>query len=70
MGGQTAGGIALAKADLTPTLLAPTTALPGGRQYALHPAMTGLAGLFNSGKAAISKVDHVQDPDLSMRHPP
>ncbi|MCO5357231.1 DUF1501 domain-containing protein [Acidovorax kalamii] len=51
--GQTAGGIALAKADLTPTLLAPTTALPGGRQYALHPAMTGLAGLFNSGKAAV-----------------
>ncbi|RQO81620.1 DUF1501 domain-containing protein [Acidovorax sp. FJL06] len=51
--GQTAGGIALAKADLTPTLLTPTTALPGARQYALHPAMTGLAGLFNSGKAAV-----------------
>jgi uncharacterized protein (DUF1501 family) len=51
--GQTAGGIALAKADLTPTLLTPTTALPGNRQYALHPAMTGLAGLFNSGKAAV-----------------
>ncbi|PJI99545.1 uncharacterized protein (DUF1501 family) [Acidovorax sp. 69] len=52
-GGQTAGGIALAKAALAPTLLTPTTALPGGRQYALHPAMTGLAGLFNSGKAAV-----------------
>ena len=51
--GQTAGRIALARAALTPTLLAPTTALPGGRQYALHPAMTGLAGLFNSGKAAV-----------------
>ena len=51
--GQTAGGIALAKAALTPTLLTPTTPLPGGRQYALHPAMTGLAGLFNSGKAAV-----------------
>lgn len=51
--GQTAGGIALAKADLTPTLLTPTAALPGGRQYALHPAMTGLTGLFNSGKAAV-----------------
>ena len=51
--GQTAGGIALAKADLTPTLLTPTTALPGNRQYALHPAMTGLAGLFNNGKAAV-----------------
>ena len=51
--GQTAGGIALAKAALTPTLLNPTTALPGGRQYALHPSMTALAGLFNSGKAAV-----------------
>ena len=51
--GQTAGGIALAKADLTPTLLTPTSALPGNRQYALHPAMTGLAGLFNGGKAAV-----------------
>ncbi|MBX9833804.1 MAG: DUF1501 domain-containing protein, partial [Burkholderiaceae bacterium] len=52
-GGQSAGGIALAKADLAATLLNPTTPLPGGRQYALHPAMTGLAGLFNSGKAAV-----------------
>jgi len=51
--GQTAGGIALAKAALTPTLLNPTLALANGRQYALHPAMTGLAGLFNSGKAAV-----------------
>jgi uncharacterized protein (DUF1501 family) len=52
-GGQTAGGIALAKADLTPTLLSPTTPLANGRQFALHPSMTGLAGLFNSGKAAV-----------------
>ena len=51
--GQTAGGIALAKADLVATLLNPTTALAGGRQYALHPAMTGLSGLFNSGQAAV-----------------
>jgi uncharacterized protein (DUF1501 family) len=51
--GQTAGGIALAKASLTPTLLSPTTALPGGRQYALHPSMTGMAGLFNAGQAAV-----------------
>ena len=55
--GQTAGGIALAKADLTATLLAPTAAptdvLGQARQYALHPAMTGLAGLFNSGQAAV-----------------
>lgn len=58
--GQGAAGIAIAKSALTPTLLAPTTALsnplnPSGPelQYALHPAMTGLAGLFNAGKAAV-----------------
>lgn len=55
--GRTAGGIALAQAALTPTLLVPTTAPvdPQGRvrQYALHPAMTGLANLFNSGQAAV-----------------
>jgi uncharacterized protein (DUF1501 family) len=55
--GQTAGGIALAKAALTPTLLAPTLApvdvLGQNRQYALHPSMTGMAGLFNAGHAAV-----------------
>jgi uncharacterized protein (DUF1501 family) len=51
--GQAAGGIALAKAALAPTLLNPITPLPGGRQYALHPSMTGLAGLFNVGHAAV-----------------
>ncbi|MBU7572216.1 MAG: DUF1501 domain-containing protein [Hydrogenophaga sp.] len=50
---RTAGGIALAQAALTPTVLNPTVALPGGKQYALHPSMTGLAGLFNSGVAAV-----------------
>jgi uncharacterized protein (DUF1501 family) len=51
--GQTAGGIAIAKSALAPTLLSPSTPLPNGRQYALHPAMPGLAGLFNTGKAAV-----------------
>ena len=51
--GRTAGGIALAKDALTNTLLRPTTPLGGGRQYALHPAMTGLTNLFNTGKAAV-----------------
>jgi uncharacterized protein (DUF1501 family) len=55
--GRTAGGIALGKDALTPTLLAPTTApidvLNNSRQFALHPSMTGLANLFNSGKAAV-----------------
>ena len=45
--------IALSKASLTPTLLNPTAALASGRQYALHPSMTGLAGLFNAGQAAV-----------------
>jgi len=45
---STAGGIAIPQASLTPTLLAPTTALPNGRQYALHPSMTQLASVFNT----------------------
>jgi uncharacterized protein (DUF1501 family) len=55
--GQGAAGIALAKAALAPTLLVPTTApldvLGQPRQYALHPSMGGLAGLFNAGHAAV-----------------
>ena len=46
-------GVALQKADLLPTLLTPTTALPDGRQYAFHPSMPALASLFNSGQAAV-----------------
>jgi uncharacterized protein (DUF1501 family) len=45
--------IALPKTALTPTLLTPTTALTGGRQYAFHPSMPDLANLFNTGKAAV-----------------
>ena len=51
--GRSAGGIALAQAALTPTLLNPTAALPGGRQYALHPNMTALAGLFNRDRKSV-----------------
>ena len=55
--GQTAGGIALARADLAATLLnpavVPVDVLGQARQYALHPSMTGLAGLFNAGRAAV-----------------
>lgn len=51
--GQAAGGIALGKASLAATLLNPVTPLAGGRQYALHPSMSGLAGLFNAGQAAV-----------------
>lgn len=45
--------IALSRAALANTVLNPTTPLPGGVQYALHPAMTGLANLFNTGRAAV-----------------
>ncbi|WP_298208481.1 DUF1501 domain-containing protein [Acidovorax sp.] len=51
--GRAGGGIALAQAALAPTLLAPTSPLADGRQYALHPSMTGLANLFNTQKAAV-----------------
>src|SRR5688500_15132427 len=49
--GPAGGGIAIPQASLAPTLLTPRTALPGGRQYALHPSMGALAGLFNAGRA-------------------
>lgn len=54
---RTAGGVALAQSALSPTLLVPTTApidsLGATRQFALNPTMTGLANLFNTGKAAV-----------------
>jgi uncharacterized protein (DUF1501 family) len=51
---QASGGIAIAKdAALAATLLNPTVPLPGGRQYALHPQMTALKGLFDAGSAAV-----------------
>lgn len=46
-------GMVLDKAALAATELKPTTPLPDGRKYALHPSMKGLANLFNSGKAAV-----------------
>lgn len=51
--GQGATGIAIAKSDLTNTLLNPKNALPNSRQYALHPSLTNVSRLFNSGAAAI-----------------
>ena len=46
-------GLAIEQAALAATVLDPTAALPGGRRYALHPAMGALAGLFNTGRAAV-----------------
>lgn len=47
------GGIAIPRADLAATVLNPTAPLPDGKQYALHPAMGGLANLFNTSAAAV-----------------
>jgi len=46
-------GMVLEKNAMAATALKPTTPLLGGRQYALNPAMKGLANLFNIGKAAV-----------------
>ena len=51
--GTATGSIAIQRAALEATRLKPLAPLPGGVEYALHPSMTGLAGLFNSGKAAV-----------------
>ncbi len=45
-------GLALERSALGATRLLPTTALAGGLEFALHPAMPGLTGLFNAGQAA------------------
>lgn len=52
---RTAGGIAYAQADLAATALQPVTpqTLTDNLQYALHPNLTNLASLWNSGQAAV-----------------
>ena len=45
--------LAYGRDSLTPTLLNPTTALGGGRQYALGPAMSSLMPVFDAGKLAV-----------------
>ncbi len=45
--------IAVQRELLGDTVLSPAQALAGGRQYALHPEMRGLAGLFQQGRAAV-----------------
>ncbi len=45
--------LAVPQGSLQATVLAPDAALPGGRQYALHPNMAGMARLFAAGKAAV-----------------
>jgi uncharacterized protein (DUF1501 family) len=51
--GPSPSGLAIDRTALAQTVLTPTASLPGGRQFALHPAMPEMAGLFNSGRAAV-----------------
>jgi uncharacterized protein (DUF1501 family) len=44
--------LAISRTALSPTLLKPVTALPGGRQFALAPPLAPLLPLFNAGKMA------------------
>lgn len=46
-------GIATARDSLAPTLLAPSTALAGGLQYALAPALAPLKPVFDAGRMAV-----------------
>ncbi len=49
---RTGNGIAIGQAELTNTLLSPSMALAGAREYALHPAMTTLRRVFNANRRA------------------
>ncbi len=46
-------GLALERSALAATRLRPSVPLAGDLEYALHPAMTGLTGLFDAGRAAV-----------------
>ncbi|MEP7138498.1 MAG: Tat pathway signal protein, partial [Caldimonas sp.] len=45
--------LAYSQAALAPTVLAPTTALPGGRQYALAPELAPLLPLFAQNRMGV-----------------
>ena len=47
------GGLATDRALLAPTLLAPATALPNARQYALSPALSALKPMFDAGRMGV-----------------
>jgi uncharacterized protein (DUF1501 family) len=51
---QSAGGLALTQAELTPTMIQAATAQPSGaRDFALHPALVQTRGLFQQNRVAI-----------------
>ena len=61
--------IALARDALTPTVLTPTTALPGAVQYALAPTLASLLPIFNAGKmAAVLNVGTLIQPTTKAQY--
>ena len=50
-----------AKTALGSTVLNPSTPLAGGRQYALHPSMTGMANLFNRMYCGFAILEVIRD---------
>jgi uncharacterized protein (DUF1501 family) len=61
--------IAIARDALTPTVLAPTTALPNGVQYALAPTLAPLLPIFNAGKmAAVLNVGTLVQPTTKAEY--
>jgi uncharacterized protein (DUF1501 family) len=61
--------IALARDALTPTVLAPTTALAGGVQYALAPTLAPLLPIFNAGKmAAVLNIGTLVQPTTKAQY--
>ncbi|MBC7506747.1 MAG: DUF1501 domain-containing protein [Sandarakinorhabdus sp.] len=61
--------IALARADLAATVLAPATPLPGGVQYALAPTLAPLLPIFNAGRmAAVLNVGTLIQPTTKAQY--
>lgn len=63
------GGLALQQSSLQLTALAPTTPLPGGRQFALHPSLTPLSDLFGQSRlAAMLNVGPLVQPTTRQQY--
>ena len=61
--------LAHARTALAPTLLVPSTALAGGRQYALAPTMAPLLPIFDSGRmAAVLNVGTLVQPTTKAQY--
>ncbi|MBA3896765.1 MAG: DUF1501 domain-containing protein [Sphingomonadaceae bacterium] len=62
-------GLAHPRASLDATLLNPTVALAGGRQYAMHPSLAPLLPLFDAGRmAAVLNVGTLVRPTTKAQY--